>query len=251
MFLGPVRKLLLWICYYLAIILFWHTQTYCPIDRWHWLMRSHFLPFSCFLHNALSRSTSRGEFYTRSADRKPELPHKSRRHHVYATNQVHNHTRQHAKELTWPTEFGLCVSKTCGNCAGNGIPIFAINPDAQRSSQAFNVKIFFFVFFFFCFNSWPYVVFNPHMSFSTLCRITVSLSLSSSKHSSSQRTFLGNQTQLVDLSLTCWQSWASCQHSPSPPPPSFCLVLCDQTSRVCCMLTIGWSGRVSGVVPVC
>lgn len=162
-FLGPVRKPLLWICYYLAIILFWRAQTYCPIDRWHWLMRSHFFSFSCFPHDPLSRSTSRGEFYIRSADRKPDLPHKNCRRHVYATDQVHNHTRQHAKELTWLTAFGLCVSKTCGNCAGNGIPIFAINPDAQRSSQAFNVKIF-FSFFFFLLSFFFFALILGHMS---------------------------------------------------------------------------------------
>lgn len=54
---------------------------------------------------------------------------------------------------------------------------------------------------------------------STLCHITVGLLAVSSQRSSSQGTFLGEQTELIDLSLARWQTWASCQEPPPLPPP--------------------------------
>lgn len=69
------------------------------------------------------------------------------------------------------------------------------------------------------------------------CHIACFLLPLSSKHGSSRGTFLGDQTEPVDLSLAQWQSWASCQHT-----PPVCLVFCNQASRVYCMLTMGQSG---------
>lgn len=161
--------------------------------------------------------------------------------------RVHSHRQQSPIRLKWLINFGLSVFKTVSGTAGNKMPISAINPDAQDYLEALLKS---FAFYSRSHSDVPLDLHqcNPFPP-STLCYIITSLLLLSS----SQGTFLGDQTQLRDLSLARWQRRASCQYPRTPPPPPpVCLVFRNGASSVCCMLTMAWSGLcLRGCVVAC
>lgn len=117
------------------------------------------------------------------------------------------------------------------------MPIFAINAEAQNSPQTFNIKnlISFMAMLRFPAKSLLIEPISPR----TLCYITISMFLLSSKYSSSQGTFLGDQTDRAWRSFTGTVTEKGIM--PVNPP-----VFCNQTTRAYCMLTMGWSGPSLG-----